>query len=170
MFEVPHIINGKGADWLQVWIFICLNVNVLVSGWKDMVYAFGNIYHHEVCHPGGHYCSYYPGTIYLKQVNSFGDREPLTGNFMYIGIIALIWFLETVYPYLSPCQILKTCHEVPEFMNKMNPGYFPLAATALKSQQIPMFLHISARVWGRRWSPHTAEQKGSMLKPQQFIN
>ena len=50
--------------------------------------------------------------------------------------------------------------------NKMNPGYFPLAAIALKPQQIPMFLHISARVWGRRWSPHTSEQKGSMLKPQ----
>ena len=28
--------------------------------------------------------------------------------------------------------------------NKMNPGYFPLAATHLKPQQIPMFLHISA--------------------------
>ena len=51
-------------------------------------------------------------------------------------------------------------------LNKMNPGYFPLAATALKPQQIPMFLHISARVWGHRWSPHTSEQKGSMLKPQ----
>ena len=47
-----------------------------------------------------------------------------------------------------------------------NPGYFSLAATALKPQQIPMFLHISARVWGRRWSPHTSEQKGSMLKQQ----
>ena len=34
--------------------------------------------------------------------------------------------------------------------NKMNPGYFPLVATALKPQQIPMFLHISARIWGRR--------------------
>ena len=41
--------------------------------------------------------------------------------------------------------------------NKMNPGYFPLAATALKLQHIPMFQHISARVWGRRWSPHTSE-------------
>ena len=30
----------------------------------------------------------------------------------------------------------------------MNPGYFPPAATALKLQQIPMFVHISARVWG----------------------
>ena len=43
----------------------------------------------------------------------------------------------------------------------MNPGYFPLAATAPKPQQIPMFLNISAKVWGRRWSPHTSEQKGS---------
>ena len=34
--------------------------------------------------------------------------------------------------------------------NKMNPEYFSLEATALKPQQIPMFLHISARVWGRR--------------------
>ena len=50
--------------------------------------------------------------------------------------------------------------------NKMNPGYLSLAATALKPQQIPMFLHISTRVWGRRWSPHTSEQKGCMLKPQ----
>ena len=51
-------------------------------------------------------------------------------------------------------------------VNNMNPGYFPLAATAVKPQQIPMFLHISARVWGRRWTPYTSEQKGSMLKPQ----
>ena len=51
-------------------------------------------------------------------------------------------------------------------MNNMNPGYFSLAATALKQQQIPMFLQISARVWGRRWAPHTSEQKGSMLKLQ----
>ena len=47
-------------------------------------------------------------------------------------------------------------------VNYVNPGYFSLAATALKPQQMPMFLHISARVWGRRWSPHTSEQKGSM--------
>ena len=32
----------------------------------------------------------------------------------------------------------------------MGPGYFTLAPTALKPQQIPMVLHISARVWGRR--------------------
>ena len=50
--------------------------------------------------------------------------------------------------------------------NYVNPGYFSLAATAPKPQQIPMFLHISARVWGRRWSPHTSEQKASMQKPQ----
>ena len=36
----------------------------------------------------------------------------------------------------------------------MNPGYFTLAAIDLKPQQMPMFLHISARVWGHRWSPH----------------
>ena len=30
--------------------------------------------------------------------------------------------------------------------NKMKPGYFSLAATVLKPQQIPMLLHISARV------------------------
>ena len=49
-------------------------------------------------------------------------------------------------------------------INKVNPGYFSLAATARKLQQLSMFLHISARGWGRRWSPHTSEQKGSMLK------
>ena len=54
--------------------------------------------------------------------------------------------------------------------NYMNPGYFTLAAIDLKPQQMPMFLHISARYWGRRWSPHTSEQKGCMLKPQTFIN
>ena len=37
-----------------------------------------------------------------------------------------------------------------EHLNKMNPRYFSPAATALKPQQIPMFLHNSARVWGRR--------------------
>ena len=60
------------------------------------------------------------------------------------------------------------CHVL--IYNKMNPGYFPLAATALKPQQIAMFLHISARVWGRRGSPHTSEQEGSMLKPQYLTN
>ena len=50
--------------------------------------------------------------------------------------------------------------------NYMNPGYFTLAVTDLKPQQMPMFLHISAKVWGRRWSHHTSEQRGWMLKPQ----
>ena len=61
--------------------------------------------------------------------------------------------IQNQYPALNRC-------------NKMNPGYLSLVATALKPQQIPMFLHISARVWGRWWSPHTSEQKGSTLKPQ----
>ena len=42
--------------------------------------------------------------------------------------------------------------------NDINPGYFPQAATALKPQQIPMFLHFFARVWGCRWYPQTSEQ------------
>ena len=54
--------------------------------------------------------------------------------------------------------------------NDPYPGYFSLQVTALKPQQIPMFLNLSARVWGRRWSPHTSEQKGSVLKSQSFIN
>ena len=29
----------------------------------------------------------------------------------------LRWFLETLYPFLSPYQISKTCHEVHDFMN-----------------------------------------------------
>ena len=66
-----------------------------------------------------------------------------------------IFFLDS----LRPCDVYAS-------INKMNPEYFPLAATALKPQQIPMFLHIFARVSGRRWSSHTLEQKGSMLKPQ----
>ena len=48
----------------------------------------------------------------------------------------------------------------------MNPRYFSLTATALKPQQISMFLHVSARFWECRWSPHISEQKGPMLKPQ----
>ena len=60
--------------------------------------------------------------------------------------------------------------ELEKVINKVNPGYFSLAATARKPQKLSMFLHISARVWGRRWSPHTSEQKGSMLKPRKFIN
>ena len=36
--------------------------------------------------------------------------------------------------------------------NKMNPAYYSLVATALKLQQIPIFLHdISTRIWGHRW-------------------
>ena len=52
------------------------------------------------------------------------------------------------------------------YLNNMNPGWFSLAAIALKPQQIPMFLHISTRVWERQWYTHTSEHKGSMLKPQ----
>ena len=65
---------------------------------------------------------------------------------------------KTGSPFVSPGETY--------FCNKVNPGYFPLAATARKPQQLSMFLHISARVWVRRWSPHTSEQKGSMLKPR----
>ena len=42
--------------------------------------------------------------------------------------------------------------------NNMNPRYFSLVTTALKLQQIPMFLHVSARVWGHWWYPQTPEQ------------
>ena len=49
--------------------------------------------------------------------------------------------------------------------NYMKLRYFTLAATDLKPQQMPMFLNISGRAWGRRWSPHTSEQKGCILKP-----
>ena len=72
------------------------------------------------------------------------------------------------------CLQFKFCIFIPISVisgpNKVNPGYFSLAATARKPQRLSMFLHISARVWGRRWSPHTSEQKGSMLKPQWFIS
>ena len=37
------------------------------------------------------------------------------------------------------------------------PLIFSLAATALKLQQIPMFLHISARFGGHRWYPQISE-------------
>ena len=53
-----------------------------------------------------------------------------------------------------------------DMFNKVNPGYFSLAAIARKPQHLSMFLHIFARAWGRQWSPHTSEQKGSMLKPR----
>ena len=43
-----------------------------------------------------------------------------------------------------------TWPSVAQLANYVNPGYFSLAATALKPQQMPMFLHISARVLGRR--------------------
>ena len=54
----------------------------------------------------------------------------------------------------------------PQCVNKMNPWYFSLAATALKLQQISMFLHISARAWGHWWYPQTSEQWDLVLKPQ----
>ena len=41
----------------------------------------------------------------------------------------------------------------------MNPGYFSIAATVLKQQQKPMFLHISAAVWGT----------GDIQKQQDFV-
>ena len=51
-------------------------------------------------------------------------------------------------------------------VNKMNPGYFSLAATVLKTQQIPMFLHTSARIWGHRWYAQTSAQWHFVLNPQ----
>ena len=59
---------------------------------------------------------------------------------------------------LTACRLLHSPRLVAVLPNYMNPGYFPLAATPLKPQQIPMFLHISTRVWGRRWYPQTSEQ------------
>ena len=67
---------------------------------------------------------------------------------------------------LYPWAIHTVCNKTAWPINKVNPGYFSLAATARKPQQLSMFRHISARVWGRQWSPHTPEQKGSMLKPR----
>ena len=71
---------------------------------------------------------------------------------------------------IQSCAVITWSSIVRYYMNSyrnyVNPGYFSLAATALKPQQIPMFLHTSARVWGRRWSPHTSEQRCSMLKPK----
>ena len=69
-------------------------------------------------------------------------------------------------------DLLQSCTKpsIYRHVNKMNPRYFSLTATALKPQQIPMFLYISAWVWGHRWSPHKLEQKGSMLKLQSFVN
>ena len=47
-----------------------------------------------------------------------------------------------------------------KIFNKMNPRYFFLAPAALKSQQIPILLHIHihTRVWGHRYYPQTSEQ------------
>ena len=67
---------------------------------------------------------------------------------------------------LSTVASLKEAWGCNWLSNYMNPGYFTLAVSGLKPQQMPMFLHISARVWGRQWSTHASEQKGFMLKPQ----
>ena len=40
----------------------------------------------------------------------------------------------------------------------MNPGYFPLAATALKPQQMLMFIHIFSKEFETRLHPQTSEQ------------
>ena len=93
--------------------------------------------------------------MYLKRLPSHLDFR--------VYATYLLWqFIATDRPLLE----ILSHHNL---MNYMNPGYFTLAAIGLKPQQMPMFLHISARVWGRRWSPHTSEQKGCMLKPQ-YIN
>ena len=53
--------------------------------------------------------------------------------------------------------------------DNMNPGYFPLVATALKLQQIPMFLHISVRVWVISGDIHKHQNSGILcLKLQYF--
>ena len=75
---------------------------------------------------------------------------------IYIGQVTKLWSGHETAAVLLPGFAI----------NKVNPGYFSLAATARKPQQLCMFLHISARVWGLQWSPHTSEQNGSMLKPQ----
>ena len=29
--------------------------------------------------------------------------------------LCLRWFLNTLYPYVTPCKIAKTCHQVPDY-------------------------------------------------------
>ena len=79
------------------------------------------------------------------------------------------WSLEPMMHQMwgvPQCVYRSSNHRSDKTVNNMNPGYSSLAATALKLQKNTHALHISARVWGRRWSPQTSEQKGSMLKPQ----
>ena len=85
---------------------------------------------------------------------------PLTNFEDRFGLRASVIFLDS-----NMCGALFICTQASSqtlVVNYVNPRYFSLAVTALKPQQIPMFLHISARVWGRRWSPHTSEKKGSI--------
>ena len=95
-----------------------------------------------------------------------GNFPNNNNNLRSVQVVYSSWILNMVT--FHKCPILGK--DVPIIRNMMNPEYLPLAATALKPQQTPMFLHISAIVGGRRWSPHTSEQKGSMLKPQEIVS
>ena len=99
-------------------------------------------------------CESLQWAIWVNHCSAYQSRDPDAA--MPIGICES-WLLNLPVGVISTTSAL---------INKMNPGYLPLTATALKPQQVPMFLHISARVWERRWSPHTSEQKASTLKPQ----
>ena len=98
-------------------------------------------------------------TVFYPEMLSWSEKSQLS-----IG-----GEMETMSPRFLAFNLPRHAGRVPLALgatfNKVTPGYFSLAATARKPQQLSLFLHISARVWGRRWSPHTSVQKGSTLKP-----
>ena len=80
----------------------------------------------------------------------------ITLIYLFVSLFIIINLFIYLFTYLS----IREYH----LINFMNPGYFTLTATDLKPQQMPMFLHISARVWGRRWSPPHIRTEGLYVK------
>ena len=123
-----------------------------------------------VKHPSGHFADDILECIFLNEKLLYSDeisikiipKGLIKDKPSLVKIMACCW---TGKPMKACFFFTLYMHQLAS-MNYMNPRYFTLAAIDLKPQQMPMFLHISARVWGHRWSPHTSEQKGCMFKPQ----
>ena len=102
--------------------------------------------------------------ISLWSILSLGNRSINVEMIYKLRVFDINWYLITLIIYVQTLKWLlgelTRGYDTPAYVrhsasvNYMNPGYFTLAATDLKPQQMHMFPHISARVWGRRWSPH----------------
>ena len=67
--------------------------------------------------------------------------------------LQLFLLMDHIYVKSALVQAV-TCCRFGTWTNKIKPGYIFPGGHNVKKSQIPMFLHIAARVWGHRWYKH----------------